>query len=113
MITRDGIHLRPRWLKVRAESIATAVLRTELNAPGKQRVAESELRTLIAAKNRFWFHYRRPQNWAFLAGDRVSQPSSRDYRDPSKRWFPGEMEQFLPRIAAKETEIWKMAEALR
>src|SRR4029078_543617 len=59
------------------------------------------------------FHYRRPQNWAFLAGDRVTQPSSHDYRDPSKRWFPGEMEQFLPMIAQAASEIWNAAAKLQ
>ena len=35
------------------------------------------LRQLLIAKNRLWFDYWRPQNWAFLAGDRTAQPSSR------------------------------------
>ena len=52
-----------------------------------------------------WFHYWRPQNWAFLNGDRTEQQSSRDHRDPSIRWFPEEMKQWLPLVAAKETEI--------
>jgi len=38
---------------------------------------------------------------------------SRDQRDPTKRWFPEEMEQWLPLIEAKEQEIWKLAAALR
>ena len=67
----------------------------------------------IVAKNRLWFPYTRPQNWAFLAGNRTNQPSSRDHRDPSKRWFPEEMEQWLPLIDAKEQEIWKLAAAPR
>ncbi len=70
------------------------------------------LRQLILAKNRLWFEYTRPQNWAFLAGDRTNQPSSRDYRDPSKRWFPDEMEKFVPLIDAKEQEIWNAAAKL-
>lgn len=67
------------------------------------------LRDLIRAKNRLWFHYWRPQNWAFLNGDRTSQPSSRDHLDPSKRWFPAEIEQFVPLIEAKEREIDALA----
>ena len=67
-----------------------------------------QLRQLIVAKNRLWFHYYRPQNWAFLAGDRTNQPSSRDHIDRNKRWFPEELEQFLPLIAAKEQEIAKL-----
>ena len=64
-------------------------------------------------KNTLWFHYWRPQNWAFLAGDRTEQPSSRDHRDPTKRWFPAEMETWLPLVEAKEKEIQKMIESSR
>jgi lysophospholipase L1-like esterase len=67
--------------------------------------ADESLRAKIAEKNRLWFNYWRPQNWAFLNGDRTSQPSSRDHLDPSKRWFPDEIEQYLPLIEAKEREI--------
>ncbi len=69
--------------------------------------------TLITAKNRLWFHYYRPQNWAFLAGDRTNQPSSRDHLDPSKRWFPEELEKFVPLIDAKDAEIWALAKKLK
>lgn len=71
------------------------------------------LTDLIAAKNRLWFHYYRPQNWAFLAGDRTNQPSSRDHLDPSKRWFPEELEKFVPLIDAKDAEIWALAKKLK
>ena len=67
------------------------------------------LRAKIIEKNRLWFHYWRPQNWAFLNGDRTVQPSSRDHLDPSKRWFPAEIEQFIPLIEAKEREIDDLA----
>ncbi len=68
---------------------------------------------LIAAKNRLWYYYYRPQNWAFLAGDRTNQPSSRDHLDPSKRWFPEELEKFVPLIDAKDAEIWALAKKLK
>jgi hypothetical protein len=71
------------------------------------------LRQLIIAKNRLWFDYFRVQNWAFLAGDRTNQPSSRDWRDPSKRWFPAEREEFLPLVEAREKEIDALAEKLK
>ncbi len=70
------------------------------------------LRQLIIAKNRLWFDYWRVQNWAFLAGDRTEQPSSRDHFDRTKRWFPAERERFLPLIEAKEQEIWALAAKL-
>ena len=68
--------------------------------------------TVVAAKNRLWYYYYRPQNWAFLAGDRTNQPSSRDHLDPSKRWFPEELEKFVPLIDAKDAEIWALAKKL-
>ena len=71
--------------------------------------ALEKLRQTIIAKNRLWFDYWRPQNWAFLGGDRTSVPSSRDHRDPKIRWFPAEMEKFVPLIAAKENEIRLLA----
>ena len=74
--------------------------------------ANEPLRQIIIAKNRLWFDYWRPQNWAFLAGDRTAQPSSRDHLDPSKRWFPPEREAFLPLIEAKEKEIDALAAQL-
>jgi len=67
--------------------------------------ADPDLAVLVRRKNMLWFHYWRPQNWAFLHGDRTEQQSSRDHRDPSKRWFPDEMKQWLPLVAAKEAQI--------
>ena len=78
-------------------------------APGSN---DEVLRAKIIEKNRLWFHYWRPQNWAFLNGDRTVQPSSRDHLDPSKRWFPDEIEQFIPLIVAKEREIDALAAKL-
>ena len=81
--------------------------------PSANRLADiRRLHELINDKNRLWFDYWRPQNWAFLAGDRTVQPSSRDHVDPSKRWFPPEREQFLPLIEAKEAEIAALAAKL-
>ena len=69
------------------------------------------LRQVIQAKNRLWFDYWRPMNWAFLHGDRTEQPSSRDHRDPKIRWFPDEMKRFLPLINQLEDEITQSATA--
>ena len=74
--------------------------------------AFERLRLAVVAKNRLWFDYWRPQNWAFLGGDRISQPSSRDYRNPNIRWFPSEMEKFLPLIEAREREIAELVDKL-
>jgi hypothetical protein len=102
--TRDGIHLNEsgRYL------LAIAATATLTGGPELLLSPPSEgdpLLRLIREKNRLWFNYYRPQNWAFLAGDRISQPSSRDHIDPTKRWFPAEMELFIPLIEAKDREI--------
>jgi hypothetical protein len=72
-----------------------------------------KLRQEILTKDTVWFNYYRPQNWAFLGGDRISQPSSRDHLNPNVRWFPSEMEKFVPLIHAREAEIEKLASSLR
>lgn len=63
------------------------------------------LRTGVRQKNQIWMNYVRPTNWAFLAGDRTEQLSSRDHRDHSVRWFPGEMEQFVPLLQQAERQL--------
>lgn len=74
--------------------------------------AQPELRTLreaVVEKNQLWFHYVRPTNWAFLAGDRTEQLSSRDHRDRSVRWFPAEMEQFIPLLHDAEHRLDRLS----
>ncbi|HRI13295.1 MAG TPA: GDSL-type esterase/lipase family protein [Verrucomicrobiota bacterium] len=94
----------------------------QLTAVGQRRVAElvveawgggrlpdwaalEPVREAVIAKNDLWFRYRRPTNWAFLAGDRTDQPSSRDHRDRNIRWFPKEMEEYVPLIEAADAKI--------
>ncbi len=72
-----------------------------------------KLRQMAIEKNHLWFNYWRPQNWAFLGGDRITQPSSRDHLDPKVRWFPAEMEKYLPLIRAKEQEMERLAAQIR
>ena len=115
-MTRDGLHLNAHghwfasfvfatyfWSEGHPGGMNHATGRVELP------VHHERLRQLILEKNRLWFDYWRPQNWAFLHGDRTEQPSSRDHRDMKKRWFPEEMEKFLPLIEEKEKEIWAAA----
>lgn len=70
------------------------------NDPRREKVRQA-----VLAKNRLWFDFWRPQNWAFLGGDRTEQPSSRDHRDPKVRWFPEEMRRYLPLIERAEASI--------
>jgi hypothetical protein len=119
--SRDGIHLAPKVHGLFASGIAGDLLelqseiRLDFNSitDAKPAPEMEALRALVVAKNRLWYNYSRPQNWAFLAGDRTNQPSSRDHIDLNKRWFPEELEKFVPLIEAKEKEIWELAAKLK
>lgn len=104
----DKLHLSTQGHQALARA-AAAVLCGRAPEPDQPSTEQLRLADAIRAKNKLWYHYARPQNWAFLNGDRTVQPSSRDHLDPSKRWFPEEMKQWLPLIAQKEDEIWKLA----
>jgi lysophospholipase L1-like esterase len=115
-LTRDGLHLNSsgHWLLASGlvktlGASPTPELSHRLPTGAVSPPAAESLRQAILAKNRLWFDYWRPQNWAFLAGDRTEQPSSRDHRNPKVRWFPNELEQFLPLIEAREREVRQLA----
>ena len=116
-ITRDGLHLNAEGHRRLAFWLASALHSMAGRSgspfiPAKDQFSDpaaEQLRQVILAKNRLWFDYWRPQNWAFLAGDRTEQPSSRDHRNPKVRWFPNELEQFVPLIEAKEREVRELA----
>ena len=112
--TDDGLQLTPFGHAIVARAFAQELgLKNEVRPTPKgewQNKTFETLRQAVMAKNRLWFDYWRPQNWAFLGGDRVEQPSSRDHRDLKVRWFPAEIEKFPGLIAAEEREISKLAE---
>ena len=116
-LTSDGFRLSNDHQALRAAGLAdelalAKIKNFEFGKGFPNDSAIEKLRPLITAKNRLWYYYYRPQNWAFLAGDRTNQPSSRDHLDPSKRWFPEELEKFVPLIDAKDAEIWALAKKL-
>lgn len=101
-LTRDGVNLT----EAGARELGLRVLAST------RALEQAEPAALLAAvreKNRLWHHYWRPDNWAFLHGDRTAQPSSRDHLNPQLRWFPAELERYRSLIAEKEQEIWKLA----
>lgn len=115
-LTRDGIHLLPygQWIVARetARQLGLDVADDEVDSkpdPAFSRPEVESLRAAIRRKNATWLSYWRPNNWAFLNGDRVSQPSSRDHVDPRVRWFPLEVQQSWAIIAREESEISKLA----
>lgn len=104
-MTSDGVNLT----QAGARELGARVMSSSLSP---EREGTQELKAAIVAKNKLWHDYWRPSNWAFLHGDRTSQPSSRDHLDPRRRWFPAELEQYRALIEAKENELWKKAEEL-
>lgn len=64
------------------------------------------LRQSILKKNTLWTNYWRPTNWAFLYGNRQSQPSSRDHQNTDVRWFPKELSSLVPLIDEAESTIF-------
>lgn len=98
--TRDGLTLT----EADARRLGTLIGGV---APGA-----AALLPVIQAKNKLWHDYWRPSNWAFLYGDRTTQPSSRDHLNPNVRWFPQELEQYRALIDAKENELWKLSQEL-
>jgi hypothetical protein len=116
-LTDDGLQLTPYGQAKVAKAFARqAELSDVAKAAGEAgrdgtwaNLKFEALRQAIIAKNRLWFNYWRPQNWAFLGGDRTEQPSSRDHLNPKIRWFPAEMEKYPALIEKKEKEIAQMA----
>lgn len=102
--TRDGVHLTDEGQKAVAREIARQLGIVE---PATESTAVEALRSAVREKNRLWFDHWRPMNWAFLEGDRTEQPSSRDHTDRALRWFPVEMQDFLPLIRRAEERIEK------
>lgn len=70
----------------------------------------TKLRTLAQAKEQLWHRYWRPSNWAFLYGDRTTQPSSRDHLNSIR--CSRELEQVSTVDRRKGGRLWKQAEAL-
>lgn len=98
--TYDGIHLNEDRQKLAADVTMKSL------GIGKPYEASFEpLREQINKKNKVWFGYWRPGNWAFLNGDRTEQAFSRHWKDGSKRIFPEEIKQFAPILEDAEKKI--------
>jgi hypothetical protein len=93
--TRDGVHPTDAGHAALAGAVARALGFEEKPVP-------TDVRRSIREKNRLWFDFWRPMNWAFLEGDRDEQPFSRDPRDNRVRGLAIEMQDFLPLIRRLE-----------
>jgi len=112
--SRNGRHLSEEghWLAARsfAEQLhfSNTVSSMDFNE-GTGSISSSSidsLRRLIESKNALWLNYWRPTNWAFLYGNRQSQPSSRDHLNREVRWFPNEIASLYSRIEEAEEKIF-------
>ena len=101
-LTEDGLQLTPegqqRW--------AVAAARQLLGEPAAILPPNwDNVHREIQRKNVLWRRHWRPTNWAFLYGNRQTQPSSHDHRPGHPRWFPLEIDAILPLINKAEAEI--------
>lgn len=106
-LTIDGMQLTPagqeRWAVVVTEQLTgepAPILSTDWDAVREQ----------IGKKNFLWRRHWRPTNWAFLYGNRQTQPSSKDHRSGKPRWFPIEVDGIIPRIEDAEDRIFELRE---
>jgi hypothetical protein len=111
-LSRDGLHLSTagQWMaaKETARQLEIPGL-SDLEAPDERGAFRKEslekVRSAIRYKNTLWTDYWRPANWAFLYGDRMEQPSSRDHVDRRVRWFPVEVQQLPVLVQREEAKI--------
>ena len=87
----------------------TSVIRATLTGELIPIPAES-LRQTILRKNFLWQQFWLPTNWAFLYGNRQTQPSSRDHNDPALRWFPEEVQSIIPQLEQMDSLIKEKAQ---
>ncbi|HLY10599.1 MAG TPA: LamG-like jellyroll fold domain-containing protein [Planctomycetota bacterium] len=116
--SRDGVHRSGpgQWRAARDTARQLEIPGvSDLDAPDVQTGAFKKdsleaLRTAIRAKNGLWTDSWRPSNWAFLNGDRIEQPSSRDHVDRRIRWFPVEIQMFPALLRRDEDKIESLLE---
>jgi arylsulfatase A len=117
--SRNGLHLSTVGHWDAAQAIATQLGFADRVASIKwfdsddplEPPSAEKLRQAIVKKNDLWFRYWRPTNWAFLYGNRQTQPSSRDHKNPGRRWFPEELQDALPHLNEAEQRIHEATKA--
>jgi choline-sulfatase len=116
--SENGLHLSSSGHWLAAEAFAKELGFAHRVSFAQRRKADSKLhpasieslRQAIDRKNALWYRYWRPTNWAFLYGNRQTQPSSRDHEDRERRWFPEEISSVLPLIEEAERSINELME---
>jgi hypothetical protein len=118
-VTNDGQRLSSRghWLAAQAfadqlgyaESVAKI---SDTQAGILQPTPAEQLRQAIRAKDIMWRQFWFPTNWAFLYGNRQTQPSSHSHENRAFRWFPKEIDSIPSLLVGKDEEIWKRGRRL-
>lgn len=108
-LSSDGIHL------TEAGQLQTAILTAQaLQFPldpalALQSAKLQPLQQSLKRKDFLWHQYYHPTNWAFLYGDRQSQPASRSHLDKDIRWFCKEVDELPALISEAEADIHRYA----
>jgi hypothetical protein len=112
-VTSDGQRLSPRghWLTAQAfaEQLGYAKPVTKIShnpTGGLQPASAEKLRLAVRAKDVMWRQFWVPPNWAFLYGNRQTQPSSRSHTDRGYRWFPEEIQTIPSKLVDLDRAIY-------
>lgn len=105
----DGIHLSESGQRQAALITARSF---KFPIASDSALASPKIQTLVQALRRkdfLWQQLYHPTNFAFLYGDRQSQPASRSHLDKDKRWFKEEVGQISSLIDESENDIHRYA----
>ena len=115
-VTSDGQRLsrHGHWLAAQAFAeqlgYAEPVSKISDTPKGGLKPATAErLRQAVRAKDVMWRQFWVPPNWAFLYGNRQTQPSSRSHTDRGYRWFPEEIQTIPSKLVDLERAIYDRA----
>ncbi len=105
----DGIHLSAPGQRhaalITSRSLEFPIATETALASPKLQALEQALRR----KDFLWQQFYHPTNFAFLYGDRQSQPASRSHLNKDKRWFKEEVSQIPALIDESESDIHRYA----
>jgi hypothetical protein len=99
-VTSDG-----QMLSAEGHRLAAQAMASQLGFSPQLSAGNAALREAIVAKNTIWHQYWLPTNWAFLYGNRQTQPSSRSHIGGKPRWFPEEIKNSLSGLEKMEETI--------
>ncbi len=101
-VTNDG-----QMLSTEGHRLAAEVIARQLGFSSQLSTGNETLREAFITKNALWRQYWLPTNWAFLYGNRQTQPSSRSHISGKPRWFPEDLNKLLSDLKKIEKQIWK------